>query len=80
MTQARIAEAVRRSQPAIAKALGLLELPEAARELIAGGRLTASHGAALARYRKYPAVAGRVAAMAAERGAGKLGGVTSWVV
>jgi ParB/RepB/Spo0J family partition protein len=54
LKQAQIAAAVNRSQPAIANAMRLLDLPEDVRELIRTGQLSASHGIALARWKDFP--------------------------
>lgn len=68
MTQVQIAAAVKRSQPAVAKALGLLKLPEAVQQLIRDGKLTASHGELLTRLpAAFPAIVSAAAASAAER-------------
>jgi ParB family chromosome partitioning protein len=66
--QAEIAEKVNRSQPAVANAIRLLELPEDVQGLISTGALSVSHGKALARWKDMPAVASVLAADAAERG------------
>lgn len=54
LKQADIARSVNRSQPAIANAMRLLELPEDVRELIREGELSASHGVALAKWKDTP--------------------------
>ena len=51
MRQREIAESVNRSQPAVANAMRLLELPESVQAKIRAGDLSASHGIALASYR-----------------------------
>jgi ParB family chromosome partitioning protein len=61
MRQRAIAEAVGRSQPAVAKALGLLDLPEDVRERVRGGELTAAHAVALAPFKPFPAAASAMA-------------------
>jgi hypothetical protein len=61
-----IAAAVNRGQPAIAKALGLLELPADVQELIRTHRLTPSHGVALRKYAAFPAAASHIGAAAVE--------------
>lgn len=66
LKQAEIAAAVKRGQPAIAKALGLLDLPEDVRELIRTRALTPAHGAALLRFRAFPAVCSAIAQWAVE--------------
>jgi ParB family transcriptional regulator, chromosome partitioning protein len=54
MTQAAIAAAVHRSQPAIANTIRLLKLPKAVQDLVQAGKLTPSHGVALLRYESVP--------------------------
>ena len=61
MTQTAIAAAVKVTQPTIAKALGLLKLPEDVQELIRTGSLTASHGEVLLKFAPFPAVVSGVA-------------------
>lgn len=61
MRQTEIAAAVNREQPAIAKALGLLKLPPDVQTLIDDGQLTASHGYALSKWAKFPAVTSELA-------------------
>jgi ParB/RepB/Spo0J family partition protein len=48
MKQREIAESVKRSQPAVANAMRLLDLPESVQAKITAGDLSASHGIALA--------------------------------
>ena len=67
-TQSQIAAAVNRAQPTIATTMGLLQLPQDVVELIRRGALTRAHGAALARFKPFPAVAIAIAGRAAERG------------
>ncbi len=68
-TQAEIAQQVGISQPRVANALRLLRLPNDVQDLISKGDLSAAHGEALLRhYDAFPAIAGRVAAWAAECG------------
>lgn len=67
LTQKAVGESVNRSQPAIANALRLLELPEVVRERIRTGQLTASHGIALASFKAFPAIAERLATLAVEQ-------------
>lgn len=43
-----------KSRPVISNALRLLDLPDATREMIADGQLSAAHGRALARWSKFP--------------------------
>ena len=66
--QARIGATVGRSQPAVANALRLLELPEAVQALIEAGTLTAAHGRALARFAEFPEVCARMAELTARHG------------
>lgn len=66
LTQAEIAAAVRRRQPAVAKAMGLLELPEDVQEMIRSGRLSVSHGVILDRWHAFPAVCSAIAKRAAD--------------
>ncbi len=47
MTQAQVAELVGKSRPTVANLLRLLELPEAVREMVQSGQLTAGHVRAL---------------------------------
>jgi len=53
-TQVEIATAVNRSQPAVANAMRLLELPEDVQGLIRAGNLSVSHGVALVRWKQWP--------------------------
>lgn len=57
LTQAAIAAAVNRSQPAVANAMRLLDLPEEVLRRIRAGELTVSHGIALAKWKEWPAIA-----------------------
>lgn len=59
-TQVEIATAVNRSQPAIANAMRLLDLPEEVQELIRDGEISVSHGIALAKWKEWPKVLGHV--------------------
>lgn len=68
LRQAEIAAAVNRSQPAIANALRLLELPEDVQECIRRRELSVAHGIALARWQAFPALVAHVAAKAAADG------------
>ncbi len=61
LTQAAIAAAVKRSQPAVANAMRLLDLPEDVRARISAGELSVSHGVALCRFRGFPALIDYVA-------------------
>jgi ParB/RepB/Spo0J family partition protein len=47
LTQEQIAAKVGRSRPAVANAMRLLKLPEEAKAMVADGRISAAHGAAL---------------------------------
>ena len=64
MRQTAIAAAVKRSQTAIARSLGLLNLPDDVQELVRTGQLTAAHGAALERFSEFPAYVRAVADLA----------------
>ena len=66
LRQAEIAAAVNRSQPAVANAMRLLELPEDVRERIRAGELSVSHGIALARFKDFPKITSKIAAIAVE--------------
>jgi len=66
-TQVEIATAVNRSQPAVANAMRLLELPEDVQGLIRGGDLSVSHGVGLAKWKAYPEFVSRIGGVAAER-------------
>ena len=67
LRQAEIAAAVRRSQPAVANRLRLLDLPEDVQDLIRARQLTPAHGIALARFKAFPKVASALAKIAVER-------------
>ncbi len=54
VTQERIAGEMGKKQPDVAKALGLLQLPEAVQEMIADGTLRPGHGVALGRFKAWP--------------------------
>jgi ParB/RepB/Spo0J family partition protein len=60
-TQKQIGEKVHRSQPAIANAMRLLELPASVQEQIRAGALSPSHGIALCRWKNFPAVVSALA-------------------
>ncbi len=64
MKQREIAESIHRSQPAVANAMRILDLPEGVLERIRKGELTASHGVAIAAWKDFPAVASKVAELA----------------
>lgn len=66
MKQKAIAEAVNRSQPAVANALRLLELPEDVQERIRNGELSRAHGVALASLKDFPAFVSTLATIAVE--------------
>lgn len=57
LTQTEIGAAVHRSQPVIANRMRLLALPEDVREKIRAGELSPSHGVALAKWARFPALA-----------------------
>jgi ParB/RepB/Spo0J family partition protein len=61
--QAKIAEAVNRSQPSVANTMRLLKLPEDVQQLIRDRQLSASHGVALARFEAFPELARGAAAL-----------------
>lgn len=65
LTQGAIGDLVKKSQPQIAKALGMLKLPDDVQELIRQGTLSPAHAAALERFKEFPAYVSGVAAMAA---------------
>lgn len=64
LRQREIAEAVHRSQPAVANRMRLLELPDDVQERIRSGELTAAHGVALARWKDYPGICSKLAEIA----------------
>lgn len=68
MRQTEIAAMVHRSQPAVANAMRLLELPQEVRELIrkgdGDGGLSVSHGVALASFRAFPELVSKLAELA----------------
>lgn len=66
MKQADIGKLLGRSQPAVANALRMLELPAGVQGLIAEGRLTAAHGVNLCRFSGRPALAEAIAKIAIE--------------
>lgn len=67
LKQAAIAEAVNRSQPAVANAMRLLELPEDVQEKIRRRELSVSHGIALCRYAAFPELVSQLATWAVEK-------------
>lgn len=64
LRQAEIAAAVNRSQPAVANAMRLLELPDDVRERIRRRELSVSHGIALAKWKAFPGVLQKLAELA----------------
>lgn len=68
LSQAQIGQAVKRSQPAIANAMRLLDLPEDVRALISGGELSVSHGLALAKWKQWPEFVRGLAKLAVNEG------------
>jgi ParB/RepB/Spo0J family partition protein len=68
--QSEIAVAINRSQPSVANALRLLELPDPVRELVQTGKLSAAHGRALLKYGKRPKVCIALAEIVVEHGIG----------
>lgn len=64
LKQREIAERVHRQQPAVAKAIGLLDLPEDVQELISQGKLTPSHGVWLQSLSAFPEICSLAAAHA----------------
>lgn len=68
MKQKDIATLVGVSQPVVANALRLLELPAAVQELIATGRLSEAHGVVLARWATWPRACLRIAELALAHG------------
>ena len=66
MTQAEVGKLLGRSQPVVANALRLLELPTAVQALLSDGTLSAAHGVALARFTEYPKVCEAIATQAAK--------------
>lgn len=68
MTQADIAAAVNRSQPAIANAMRLLELPDAVQEHIRQKHLSSAHGRALLKFAPWPQLCIAIAGLAIEEG------------
>lgn len=68
MKQIEIAAAVNRSQPAVANALRLLELPDVVLKHVQEGRLSRSHGIALVKYAKWSKLCTGMAAAAVKQG------------
>lgn len=67
MTQGEIAKLAGRTQPAIAKRLALLKLPEDVQGYVRRGTLTQSHADALVNLAPWPAIQSRLAALAASQ-------------
>lgn len=67
MTQVAIADAIHRSQSAVAKSLQLLRAPAAVQAQLASGAIAPSHVLALMRFEAFPSVMVRVAQVAAEK-------------
>lgn len=61
LSQSEIARSVNRSQPAVANAIRLLELPEDVRERIRNRELSVAHGVALAKWKGFPGVCSHLA-------------------
>ena len=68
MTQADVAKLAGCSQPAIANALRLLELPAGVQEIIQAGSLTRAHGVTLCRWAKWPKACVLIAERTAKSG------------
>lgn len=68
MRQREIAEQVHKSQPAVANAMRLLDLPADVQLRIRKGELTPAHGRAIAAWSPFPEVASQIAGLAAEKG------------
>lgn len=66
LKQAEIAAAVKRSQPTLANAMRLLDLPEDIQERIRRRELSVSHGVALAKYKDFPELVSKLATLAVE--------------
>lgn len=62
-----IADKVNRAQGTVSNAMRLLDLPQSIRVMITKGKISPSHGRAIAPFAKYPAIA-EVLAKAAEKG------------
>lgn len=67
MKQKQIAESVNRSQPAIANAMRLLDLPDDVQQRIRAGELSRSHGVALAKYKSFPQIVSKLAETAVKQ-------------
>lgn len=68
LRQTQIAERFGLAQPTIANTLALLRLPAAVQELIAAGKLSASHGRVLSRWAELPAYCEMIARLCTESG------------
>lgn len=66
LTQVEIAAEVKRSRAVVANMMRLLDLPPDVVELLRSGALTTAHGMALARFKQWPGVCGRMAELAVE--------------
>lgn len=66
MKQKEIGELLHKSQPVIANALRMLELPAAVQELLKAGKLSEAHGVALAKYSKWAKACEHLAQTAVE--------------
>lgn len=64
LKQSEIANAVNRSQPAVANAMRLLDLPDDVQDKIRTRQLSVSHGIALCRFNGFPAIQSAMAAYA----------------
>lgn len=67
MTQAQVGKAVGVSQSRVAHRLKVLQLPDGIQALLAEGKLSGSHGEALARWADFPAFATALATLAVEQ-------------
>lgn len=70
MTQKEIGQLAGLSQPVVANALRLLDLPPGVQEMIAAGKLSEAHGVSLARFAKWPKACSSIAKMAESHGYG----------
>lgn len=64
MTQAAVAQLAGRSQPYVANALRLLDLPDEVQQMVQNGKLTRAHGVALARFARWPKACALIATVA----------------
>ena len=67
LKQREIAEAVNRSQSAVANRMRLLKLPDPVKEQLRTGALSPAHGVAIVRFEKYPKIMERIAEISIER-------------